>query len=74
MQSNILPCIFFDDDDKTLPVWRVKYEDGEDRLYRHPFFKREVNARAKNRLEAIQKVKNFLSSGRYDRFKASKIS
>lgn len=64
----------FDDDDKALPVWRVKYEDGEDRLSRYPFFKREAIVRANNRLEAIQKVKNYFSSGRYDRFKASKIS
>lgn len=63
----------FDNDDKTLPVWKVSFEDSLFRNSGHPFYKKTVYSRAKTRKEAIEKVQSYFSSN-HDRFRASKVS
>ena len=63
----------FDDEDKSLPLWRVKYQKIDVRLARMPFFKMLSIVRAKNREEAKNKVISFWSHP-IDRVTASKVS
>ena len=63
----------FDDNDKTLPLWKVKYQKVNDRIARMPFFKMVSIVRAKDRNDAKNRVVSFWSSP-IDRVTASKVS
>lgn len=61
----------FDDEDKTLPIWKVNHENRLYRESRHPFYKHTNYVRAATREEAKAKIANFFSN--HDKIRASKV-